>query len=186
MTYEITRWRWPGRQMTANVSRAFLGRSSFYLLVDFFPPRTLNYPNALKDIAWTNLFLKASVISLCVPVSQSTCFFSICVHCRRRFPSPLGACFFCLSLWSSDRFQHQGAVPSASDVARATELTRLARVRWARARKEKCVSLTSVHVKEEEGGQEVGCCSFLRLFPGRQWNIGEYTRRHSCKGARWK
>lgn len=75
MSYEITRWRWPGRQMTANVSRAFLGRSSFYLLVDFFPPRTLNYPNALKDIAWTNLFLKASVLSLSVPVSQSTCFF---------------------------------------------------------------------------------------------------------------
>lgn len=124
-------------------------------------------------------------ISIC-PCFAEYVFFSICVHCRRRFPSPLGACFFCLSLWSSDRFQHQGAVPSASDVARATELTRLARVRWARARKEKCVSLTSVHVKEEEWAQEVGCCSFLRLSLGRQWKNGQYTARHRCKGARWK
>lgn len=156
MSYEMTRWRWPGRQMTANVSRAFLGRSSFYLLVDFSPsptPRTLNYTNALKDIAWTNLFLKASVLFLSVPVSQSTCFFSVCVHCRRRFPSPLGAClvFFVFFFGARTDFSTRELSPPRQ---MWHALRRLARVRRARARREKCVALTSVHVKGGRGRSE--------------------------------
>lgn len=94
MSYEIIRWRWPGRQMKANVSRAFLGRSSFYLLVDFFSPPHIKLPKRVKGHCVNKPVSEGlGSISIC-PCFAAYVFFSVCVHCRRRSPSPLGACFF--------------------------------------------------------------------------------------------
>lgn len=98
MSYEITRWRWPGRQWQLMLVEHFWAGVHFICSWIFFPPRTLNYPNALKDIAWTNLFLKASVLSLSVPVSQSTCFFQSVYTAGVAFLPPSVPVFLSFSL----------------------------------------------------------------------------------------
>lgn len=85
----------------------------------------------VEDIVWTNLLWRPR-LNLYLPL---VCRIRVLCECltRRRWVSS----FFLSLCEAPSKFQHLGAVPSASDLARAPELTRLAgtrtRARAARA-----------------------------------------------------
>lgn len=104
---ELARRRRAESRVPANVRRAAPGRRSFLSIREILPWKSQQkLPKRVVVVVRTNLFCLVFLEASALFVSVS------CVKCRRRI-----------------LFQHPGAVPSASDVARAPALTRLARVR---------------------------------------------------------
>lgn len=119
----------------------------------FFHITRIKLPKRVEDIVWTNLFWRPRLY-LYLPLLRRIRVFIFVSNAGVGFLPP-SVLFF---LWGAPtNFSTWELSPPLSDVARAPELTRLARVRWARAKESAFRACLWRH--GGGAGQEYGGCS---------------------------
>lgn len=161
--------------MSANVRRAILGRRSFYLFMAFFHITRIKLPKRVEDIVWTNLFWRPRLY-LYLPLLRRIRVFIFVSNAGVGFLPP-SVLFF---LWGAPtNFSTWELSPPLSDVARAPELTRLARVRWARAKESAFRACLWRH--GGGAGQEYGGCSSPPPGRWRTEELLDYITQHAAR-----
>lgn len=149
----------------------FWAGGHFYLFMAFFHITRIKLPKRVEDIVWTNLFWRPRLY-LYLPLLRRIRVFIFVSNAGVGFLPP-SVLFF---LWGAPtNFSTWELSPPRSDVARAPELTRLARVRWARAKESAfraCLWRHGCGAGQEDGGCSFGC---------RTAEVLDYITQHAAR-----